>query len=126
MLFQIPRPFLGLRRRRGAQAPIASSHGPRPPLELRLPQPPAVHAPTAGGAGAVPASCRPDEQTDKEPDMPLARGRAGRRGVLGGPVTCTAAVVGTAAVVKPGHDRRDVRRLRHEDPRDDHGPAIFR
>ena len=32
---------------------------PTPALELRLPQPSAVHAPTAGGAGAVPASCRP-------------------------------------------------------------------
>ena len=60
--------------------------------------------------------------------MPLARGRRGRRGVIGGPVTRTAAVVGTAAVVKHGHDRRadrrDDRRDRREDRRDDRG--IFR
>ena len=59
--------------------------------------------------------------------MPLARGRRGRRGVIGGPVTRTAAVVGTAAVVKHGHDRRDDRRGdRREDRRDDRGPGIFR
>src|SRR3954451_6968511 len=47
-----------------------------------------------GGAGScVPPNC-------KEPDMPLARGRRGHRGVIGGPVARTAAVVGTAAVVK--------------------------
>ncbi len=62
--------------------------------------------------------------------MPLARGRRGRRGVIGGRVTLTAAVVGTAAVVKHGHDRRDDRRDdrgdRREDRRDDRGPGIFR
>jgi hypothetical protein len=43
--------------------------------------------------------------------MPLGRGRVGRQGVLGGrPVARTAAVVGTAAVVKHGHDRRADRR----------------
>ena len=50
-------------------------------------------------------------------------GRVGRRGVLGGPVTRTAAVVGTAAVAKHGHDRREDRRDdrgdRGEDRRDD-------
>ena len=60
--------------------------------------------------------------------MPLARARRGRRGVIGGPVTRTAAVVGTAAVVKHGHDRRadrrDDRRDRRDDRRDDRG--IFR
>ena len=34
--------------------------------------------------------------------MPLGRARVGRRRVLGGPVARTAAVVGTAAVVKHG------------------------
>ena len=48
--------------------------------------------------------------------MPIGPGRRGRRGVLGGrPVARTTAVVGTAAVVKHGHDRRDDRR---EDRRD--------
>jgi hypothetical protein len=60
----------------------------------------------------------------------LPRGREGRRGVLGGPVARTAAVVGTAAVVKHGHDRRadrrDDRGDRREDRRDDRGPGIFR
>ena len=60
--------------------------------------------------------------------MPLARGRVGRRGVIGGPVRRTAAVVGTAAVVKHGHDRRadrrDDRRDRRDDRREDRG--IFR
>lgn len=69
--------------------------------------------------------------------MPLGRGRADRQGVLGGPVTRTAAVVGTAAVVKHGHDRRDDRRDDRgdrgedrrddrEDRREDRGPGIFR
>src|SRR3954462_14895013 len=40
----------------------------------------------------------------KEPDMPLARGRRGHRGVIGGPVARMAEVVGTAAVVKHGDD----------------------
>jgi hypothetical protein len=54
--------------------------------------------------------------------MPLARGRRGRRGVIGGPVART------ATVVKHGHDRREDRRDdrgdRREDRRDDRG--IFR
>ena len=58
----------------------------------------------------------------------LGRGRAGRPGVIGGPVTRTAAVVGTAAVVKHGHDRRedhrDDRGDRREDRREDRGPGI--
>jgi len=63
--------------------------------------------------------------------MPLGRGRVGRQGVLGGrPVARGAAVVGTAAVVKHGHDRRDDRRDdrgdRREDRRDDRGPGVFR
>ena len=56
--------------------------------------------------------------------MPLGRGRVGRPGVLGGrPVVRGAAVVGTAAVVKHGHDRRADRR---DDRRDRRGPGIFR
>jgi hypothetical protein len=60
--------------------------------------------------------------------MPLGPGRRGRAGVLGGrPVARTAAVVGTAAVVKHGHDRRSDRRDdrgdRREDRRDDRGPG---
>jgi hypothetical protein len=51
--------------------------------------------------------------------MPLGPGRRGRRGVIGGPVTRTAAVVGTAAVVKHGHDRRDDRRDDRQDDRGD-------
>jgi hypothetical protein len=62
--------------------------------------------------------------------MPMGRGRIGRRGVLGGPVAKAGAVVGTAAVVKHGHDRRGDRRDdrgdRREDRRDDRGPGIFR
>jgi hypothetical protein len=50
--------------------------------------------------------------------------------VIGGPVARTAAVIGTAAVVKHGHDRREDRRDdrgdRREDRRDDRGPGIFR
>jgi hypothetical protein len=53
--------------------------------------------------------------------MPLGPGRAGRRGVIGGPVTRTAAVVGTAAVVAHGHDRREDRRDDRGDRRDDRG-----
>ena len=52
--------------------------------------------------------------------MPLGP-RARRRGVIGGPVTRTAAVVGTAAVVKHGHDRRSDRRDDRGDPRDGRG-----
>ena len=51
----------------------------------------------------------------KEPDMPLAARRMARRGVVGAPVARTAAVVGTAAVVAHGVDRRSDRR---EDRRD--------
>ena len=55
--------------------------------------------------------------------MPLRAARAGRRGVLGGPVARTAAVVGTTAVVAHGvgrrHDRRDDRRDDRGDRRDD-------
>lgn len=51
--------------------------------------------------------------------------------MLGGhTVVRGAAVVGTAAVVKHGHDRRGDRRDdrgdRREDRRDDRGPGIFR
>jgi hypothetical protein len=56
--------------------------------------------------------------------MPLARRRVGRPGVIGGPVRRTAAVVGTAAVVKHGVDRRGDRRDDRRDRRDDRG--IFR
>jgi hypothetical protein len=61
----------------------------------------------------------------------------GRRGVIGGPVARTTAVVGTAAVVAHGHDRREDRRDDRGDNRDDRqddrgdrredrGPGIFR
>ena len=53
--------------------------------------------------------------------MPLGPRRRGRPGVIGGPVTRTAAVVGTAAVVKHGHDRRDDRRDDRGDRREDRG-----
>ena len=56
--------------------------------------------------------------------MPLARRRIGGPGVIGpGTVARTAAVVGTAAVVAHGvdrrHDRRDDRRDDRDDRRDD-------
>jgi hypothetical protein len=47
--------------------------------------------------------------------MPMRPARRARRGVIGGPVARTAAVVGTAAVVSHGVDRRQDRR---EDRRD--------
>ena len=50
--------------------------------------------------------------------MPLGPRRRGRRGVIGAPVARTAAVVGTAAVVSHGVNRRQDRR---EDRRDDRG-----
>jgi hypothetical protein len=47
--------------------------------------------------------------------------------VLGGrPVVRGAAVVGTAAVVKHGHDRRADRRDDRGDRREDRGPGVFR
>ena len=51
--------------------------------------------------------------------MPLMGARRGRRGVIGGPVTRTAAVVGTAAVVSRGVDRRQDRREDRGDRRED-------
>lgn len=42
--------------------------------------------------------------------MPLRARRAVRRGVIGAPVARTAAVVGTAAVVSHGVNRRQSRR----------------
>jgi hypothetical protein len=48
--------------------------------------------------------------------MPLRPVRRARRGVIGAPVARTAAVVGTAAVVSHGVNRRQDRR---EDRRDD-------
>ena len=48
--------------------------------------------------------------------MPLRPARAARRGVIDAPVARTAAVVGTAAVVVHGVNRRSDRR---EDRRDD-------
>jgi hypothetical protein len=60
--------------------------------------------------------------------MPLGPARVGRRGVVGRPVARTAAVVGTAAVVSHGvnrrMDRREDRRDRREDRRYDRG--VFR
>jgi hypothetical protein len=51
--------------------------------------------------------------------MPLRRARAARRGVIGAPVARTAAVVGTAAVVSHGVNRRQDRREDHRDRRQD-------
>ena len=50
--------------------------------------------------------------------MPLRPARVARRGVIGAPVARTAAVVGTAAVVSHGVNRRQDRR---GDRRDDRG-----
>jgi hypothetical protein len=50
--------------------------------------------------------------------MPLRPARTARRGVIGRPVARTTAVVGTAAVVTHGVNRR---RDRREDRRDDRG-----
>ncbi len=54
--------------------------------------------------------------------MPLGPRRVGRPGVIGHPVARTAAVVGTAAVVTHGverrHDRREDRRDDRQDRRD--------
>jgi hypothetical protein len=47
--------------------------------------------------------------------MPVRAARVARRGVIGAPVARTAAVVGTAAVVSRGVNRRQDRR---EDRRD--------
>ena len=55
----------------------------------------------------------------KERDMPLGPARMARRGVIGAPVARTAAVVGTAAVVSHGIDRRQDRREDRRDRRDD-------
>ena len=78
-----------------------------------------------------PPSKRKRKPTRQELDMPLGRGRVGRQGVLGGrPVARAGAVVGTAAVVKHGHgrreDRRDDRGDQREDRREDRGPGVFR
>jgi len=51
--------------------------------------------------------------------MPLGPGRRGRRGIIGGPVVRTAAVVGTTAVVAHGVGRRRDRREDRRDDRDD-------
>lgn len=51
--------------------------------------------------------------------MPLRRTRVERRAVIGAPVARTAAVVGTAAVVSRGVDRREDRRYDRREPRED-------
>lgn len=51
--------------------------------------------------------------------MPIRRARAARRGVIGAPVARTAAVVGTAAVVSHGVNRRQDRREDRRDRRQD-------
>lgn len=61
---------------------------------------------------------RPTKPRRKELEMPLARRRVGRPGVIGGPVVRTTAVVGTAAVAAHGVKRRHGRR---DDRRDDRG-----
>ena len=75
---------------------------------------PAVSWSRAAGSRSRRSSA-PSRTKTKEPDMPLAARRAARRGVVGAPVARTAAVVGTAAVVAHGVDRRSDRR---EDRRD--------
>jgi hypothetical protein len=62
--------------------------------------------------------------------MPLAARRMGRTGVIGpAPVARTAAVVGTAAVVAHGvnrrHDRREDRRDDRQDRREDRRDRRF-
>lgn len=49
--------------------------------------------------------------------MPLRAARAARRGVIRAPVARTAAVVGTAAVVSHGVNRRQDRRENRRDRR---------
>ena len=49
--------------------------------------------------------------------MPMAARRMARRGVIGAPVARTAAVVGTAAVVSHGVNRRQDRRDDRRDRR---------
>ena len=49
--------------------------------------------------------------------MPMAARRVARRGVIGAPVARTAAVVGTAAVVAHGVNRRQDRRDDRRDRR---------
>jgi hypothetical protein len=49
--------------------------------------------------------------------MPMAARRVARRGVIGAPVARTAAVVGTAAVVSHGVNRRQDRRDDRRDRR---------
>jgi len=49
--------------------------------------------------------------------MPLRPARVARRGVIGAPVARTAAVVGTAAVVSHGVNRRQDRRENRRDRR---------
>jgi len=51
--------------------------------------------------------------------MPLRPARVARRGVIGAPVARTAAVVGTAAVVSHGVNRRQDRREERRDRRQD-------
>jgi hypothetical protein len=51
--------------------------------------------------------------------MPLRPARMARRGVIGAPVARTAAVVGTAAVVSHGVNRRQDRRQDRRDRRQD-------
>jgi hypothetical protein len=53
--------------------------------------------------------------------MPLRPVRSARRGVVGAPVARTAAVVGTAAVVSHGVNRRQDRREDRRDGRQDRG-----
>ena len=84
------------------------------------PLPPPPDAPAASSSPADASQSRPSwphsRPTKKETDMPLRPVRAARRGVIGAPVARTAAVVGTAAVVAHGVNRRQDRR---EDRRDD-------
>ncbi len=85
---------------------------------LLLPPPPDAPAASSSPADASRSrpSWPPSRPTKKETDMPLRPVRAARRGVIGAPVARTAAVVGTAAVVAHGVNRRQDRR---EDRRDD-------
>ena len=100
-----------------ARWPVSSSgrtsgpHRSPPP-----PAAPAANSSPAAGSRSRPSSPRSRPNPKKETDMPLRPVRAARRGVIGAPVARTAAVVGTAAVVAHGVNRRQDRR---EDRRDD-------
>ena len=78
-------------------------------VRLRRPAAPAASSSPTDASQSRP-SWPHSKPTKKETDMPLRPARAVRRGVIGAPVARTAAVVGTAAVVAHGVNRRSDRR----------------